>query len=136
MTPFRLRKILSKHASDQLYSWSALGWLCRPVQDAPDAAAEVGGGVATGLAAPAAAKDPATQPIWSPGTPEYIPQYTCQSSGNDKDVEGEMLHDSSSKQSAPGNDLTVSNAGAQDAKPVHGYGSPSLAPSAFRRTGR
>ena len=114
--------------------------LCRPVQE--EASAEVSEGNAE-PAASAIVRDPATQPLWSPDTPEYTPQYTCQCQSNDED-DAEDLQGSSSNQMKPGgsapqasvSDALVKDASAVGSRGKQGYGSSSMAPFAFKRTGR
>lgn len=98
-------------------------------------------------ALPAAASSPATdtasQAIWSPDTPEYIPQFTCK---YDDDEDGQHGSEAQDMQHEPGS-VAVSKAGGAvegqisgtvggGGTAVHkpsGYGSSSFTPLAGRR---
>ena len=86
-------------------------------------------------------RDHTTDALWSPDTPEYIPEYTCQCTDSDTET-GQAAPDSKADQALE-DDVAYADAGvgASDSgltgvRGTLGYGSSSVAPFAFRRTGR
>ena len=106
---------------------------CRPAPEASESATETIPGPPP--------RDIKTDALWSPDTPEYIPQYTCQLEEPDNEA-GQAASEPNTDQ-AMENDTVYADAGvgASDAllsgsRGTLGYGSSSVAPFAFRRTGR
>lgn len=104
---------------------------CRIAAEAPQPPAE------TILQAPS--RVITTEALWSPDTPEYVPQYTCYCTDSDEPA---GVHDSTAVQ-LPEGDTACEAGGTEamdtvvpEAKGALGYGSSSVAPFAFRRTGR
>ena len=100
-------------------------------------------------------RDPTEQPIWSPDTPEYIPQYTCRYI-DEQDVrevgEAQIETDDKGLQEAHGMQIDTdekveqyaadpptahqsSKASASNAYKQIAYGSGSVAPFARHKTG-
>lgn len=93
-------------------------------------------------ALPAASSSPvrvtASQALWSPDTPEYIPRFTC--NYDDDALEGEEMQHKPGEEAVPrlrgatkGKVPEVSGAGDTSAQKPTGYGSSSFAPLAGRR---
>lgn len=108
-------------------------WLHRVTAEPPQPSAET--------VPHAPLRDIHTEAVWSPDTPEYIPQFTCQYADADEQP-GQSQHDSKADQAAE-EDLesaavkpAAKDATLPKASGALGYGSSSVAPFAFRQTGR
>lgn len=82
-------------------------------------------------------RDIHTEALWSPVTPEYIPQFTCQYADADEQL-GQSQYDSKADQAAEEGfkSAAAKDAALPEATGALGYGSSSVAPFAFRQTGR
>ena len=109
---------------------------CRPAPSSPPQSAAI--------ALPAVPSsplgDPSSQAIWSPDTPDYIPQYTCQYDTEAGQKADEIQSDKQGEEPAPeaASPLPASkkNVDGSMAHKQATYGSSSVAPFAQHRPGR
>ena len=106
---------------------------CRPAPEPLEPAAETIPGPPP--------RDIKTDALWSPDTPEYIPQYTCKVEESDHETGQEPPESNADQAMKDETAYADAGVGASDAvlsgsRATLGYGSSSVAPFAFRRTGR